>query len=154
MCADASCRSCAELRELKPSLRDQLDWTRRSRGFLHVDLVLFVHEFEKLVIQTYRFGRAKNQQSSRVQRVVKLWDAALVQFRAEINEHVAATNYVEPRERRIGRDVLARERADIPYVAMNLVGAVAFDEKTLQPRGRHVLLDRARGNSEACMLAD
>src|SRR5205814_2709059 len=110
-------------------LRDELCWTWRSCGFLGVDFVLLVHEFEKLVIQAHRFGGPENQKAARVKRVVKLRDAALMQFRAEINQYIAAADDVESREWRISRDVLSRKRANIAHVAMNLVSAVAFNKK-------------------------
>src|SRR5256885_1891986 len=83
---------------------------------------------------------------------MKLRDAALVQFRAQINEHIAATDQVEPGKWRIGRNVLPRESADVAHIAMDLITAVAFDEKTFQSRGRDVFLDRARINSEPRMF--
>src|SRR4029078_1152333 len=102
--------------------------------FVGVIFVLLVHEFEKLVIHTDRFGGPKNQQAARIKSVVEVGDAALVQFRAQINQNVALTDYVETREGRIRRDVLPRERADIAHVAMNLITAVAFNKKTFQSR--------------------
>src|SRR4029079_5983323 len=147
-----NCRSCAKMRELKTVLRDELYWTWRSSGFFGVDFILLVHEFEKLVIKAHRFGRSKNQQAAGVQGVVKLRDAALMQFRAEINQHIAAADYVEPREWWIRRDVLSRKRANIAHVAMNLVRTVAFNKKTVQSRARNVLLDRTRVNSQTRML--
>ena len=86
--------------------------------------------------------------------VVKLRDAALVQFRAQINQNVAAADHVETREGRISRDVLSRERANIAHVAMDLVTAVAFNKKTFQSRPRNILLDHARVNSQTRMLDD
>ncbi|PYI58872.1 MAG: hypothetical protein DMC60_11745, partial [Verrucomicrobia bacterium] len=45
-----------------------------------------------------------------------------------------------------------RERADVAHVAMNLVTAVPLHEKSFQSRGRDVLFDRTRINSQARMF--
>src|SRR5205807_7201381 len=83
---------------------------------------------------------------------MKLRDAALVQFRTQINEDVAAADQVEPGKWRIGCDVLSCEGADVSHIAMDLVSAVALDEKSFQSRGRNVFLDRAGINSQPRMF--
>ena len=78
---------------------------------------------------------------------MKLRDAALVQLRAQINEHVTAADQVQSREGRIGGEVLSGERADIAHVAMDLIGTIALDEKAIESRLRHIFLNRAWVNS-------
>src|SRR5690348_3007891 len=79
-------------------------------------------------------------------------DAALVQFRAQINEDVATTDEAQPRKWRIGCNILPRECADIADVAMDLVAAVALNEETFQSRRRNVFFDRAGINSQPRMF--
>src|SRR3989440_6294333 len=125
------------------SLRNDGELLRSSRCYLRVNFIFLVRQFEKLVVETNRLSRAKNQITAGVERVMKLRDAALVQFRAQINEHIAATDQVEPGKWRVGRDVLSREGADVAHIAMDLVSAVALDEESFQSRGRDIFLDRA-----------
>src|SRR5437764_2192370 len=75
-----------------------------------------------------------------------------MQFRAQINQHVAATDQVQPGKWRVGCDVLPRERADVAHVVMNLISAVPLYEKSFQSCGRDVLFDRTRINSQARMF--
>ena len=65
---------------------------------------------------------------------MKLRNALLVQLCAEIDKNVAATDQVEPRKWRIGRDVLPGEGADFADAALDLIHAVALVKKTLQAR--------------------
>src|ERR1700746_1731478 len=83
---------------------------------------------------------------------MKLRDAALMQIRAQINKHVAATDQVDPRKWRIGADVLPCERANVAHALMDLVTTVAFVEKPRQPRGRDVLFNRAGKNPKPRMF--
>ena len=85
---------------------------------------------------------------------MKLRNATLVQFRAQIDEHVAATDQVQSREGRIGGEVLSCERADIAHAAMDLIGTIALDEKAIESRPWHIFLDRAWVNSRTRMLDD
>jgi hypothetical protein len=83
---------------------------------------------------------------------MKLRDAVLVQLRAEINEDVAATNQVQPREGRIGRDILPRERAEVAHDSIDLVSSVALGKETSQTQGRHILFDSVGINTRARVL--
>src|SRR5438552_18786875 len=94
------------MRKSKATLRDEVCYARRSNDSLRVNFVFFVRQFEKLVVQAHRFVRSQTQVAAGIERVMKLRDAALVQFRAQVNEHVAATDQVEPAKWRIGRDIL------------------------------------------------
>ena len=77
----------------------------------------------------------------RIQRVVENRDHLLLHRRAEIDQHVAATDEVHLRERRIGDDILPREDTDIPDGLADAVAAVRPREKAPQPLGRDVGLD-------------
>src|SRR5438552_12210279 len=83
---------------------------------------------------------------------MKLRNAALVQFRAQVNQHVAATDQVEPCKWRIGRDILTGKRAGVAHVAMDLVSAVALHKKTFQSRKRNIFFDSAGINSQPRMF--
>ena len=65
---------------------------------------------------------------------MKLRDATIVQLRAQIDEHVATADQVQPREGRIGGNVLSCERADVAHVAVDLIGTIALDEKAIESR--------------------
>src|SRR5207253_2260235 len=49
-------------------------------------------------------------------------------------------------------NILARERADVAHVAIDLVRAIALNEKTLQSRRRNIFFDSAGKNSQPRMF--
>ena len=59
----------------------------------------------------------------------------LLQHRPEVDEHVAAADEVEPRERRVLRQVLAREHAHFADRLRDLVAAIHLDEEPPEPIG-------------------
>src|SRR5205823_13008053 len=73
------------------------------------------------------------------ERVGEGGNDALVQQRAEINQHVPATDQVQIREGRINQHVLARKDAQVANALVDLIIPVDLAEKAAQTFGRNVL---------------
>ena len=84
-----------------------------GRGSLRVDAVLRFRQLEEVREAAHGLRRAEQQKAVRVQRVVENRDHALLHRRAEIDQHVPATDEVHFREGRIRHDILPRKDAEI-----------------------------------------
>ena len=67
-----------------------------------------------------------------------------LQHRAEVDHHVAATDHVEPRERRIFRQILARKNAAVAHTLRDSISAVGAREPAAQSLGRELGGDALR----------
>ena len=113
---------------------------RRPR-FPPVDLVLLVNGREEIREPADALRGAEFQEAGGLERVMEDRDDALLQRGAEIDQHVAAADQVELRERRVPRHVLRREDARVPNRLADLIAPVRFDEEAAQPVGRDLGLD-------------
>ncbi len=76
----------------------------------------------------------------------------LLQHRLEVDQHVAAADQVDARERRVGEHVVAREHAHVADRLADPVAAVDLDEEAPQPLGGDVLRDGLRVDAGARLL--
>ena len=106
--------------------------------------VLGVHRAEQVPVGGDRLGRPEEQVPARPQGVVEQGDQLLLQVRPEVDEQVPARDQVEPGERRVADQVVAREQAQLPDLLDHVVLAALLEEEPLEPLGRHVLGDRQR----------
>ena len=77
----------------------------------------------------------------RIQRVVENRDHLLLHRRAEIDQHIAATDEVHLGKRRVVDDILPRKDAHVADGLADAVAAARPREKAPQPLGRDVGLD-------------
>src|ERR1700686_3489371 len=104
-------------------------------GLLLVDLELFVDQGEVIGKNTEALRTAEHEVGTGLERVVHGGDNALLQFRTEIDEKVAATDEIEAREWRIPGDVLFGKNADLANGLRHLVAFVHACEKAFEASG-------------------
>src|SRR5689334_23923269 len=109
---------------------------RRRRGFLRIDFVLFVRRLKQIGKPADRFRRAQKQESVWFERVMKSGHRLLLQTRLEIDQQVAATDQVHPREWRIADHILPREYDALAQWFDDAIAALLLDEKAAQPLRR------------------
>ena len=95
-------------------------------------------------------GGRKKQHATRLQRVVKSRDQAVLDFRFQVDHQVAATKQVEPGEGRILDDVLHGEHHHFADIFLDPVACVLLDEKVAQPLRRNILGNIGRVDTGAC----
>jgi hypothetical protein len=70
---------CLGTRKFRTVVGRKIDHlARRGHVSLRVNLVLAVQRLEKFVVQSDRFSRSKNQIAARIERIMKLGDAAFM----------------------------------------------------------------------------
>ena len=111
---------------------------------LGVDAVGAIDQVEQVGVLSHRLRRAEDEEPGSLQRVVEHRQHLLLQGRRHVDEHVAATDQVHLRERRIGRDVLAREDAQVADRLLDPIDVVLLAEEASQPLRRELGLDRLR----------
>src|SRR6266849_9483322 len=79
----------------------------------------------------------------RLKRVVEHRNDSLLQFVAEIDQHVLATDHVEVRKGRIGAEVLAGEDTKVANRLADAIAVVGLGEEPPQPLRRNVQRDVA-----------
>ena len=104
----------------------------------------FGNHFEAVIDMVGRFRVAKEQDAVFAQREMEQRDDLRLCFRAQVDQEVPAGNQVEPRERRVGQEVLYREDHRRAQLGSNLVAVVLLGKEACQPRRRDVRLDRRR----------
>ena len=111
-----------------------------------VDLGLALQHGKQVALFARRLRRAQEQHAARLQGIVKQRDQLLLQFCAQVNQQVAATDQVELGERRVLDHVLLREHQQVTNAFVDPVGAaVGLErEKSGQPLRRHVVGDAGR----------
>jgi hypothetical protein len=124
-----------------PPPAGELEAYARGGRVLHVDLVPLVDRREKLGVPGEGLRRSEHQVPGRPERVVEDGHDALLQDRLEVDEHVAAADEIEPRERGIAGEVLPREDAAIADRFVDLPELARLGEEAPQPLGRHVAGD-------------
>ena len=126
---------------------------RRSRAvLLAVDAQLLVDQREQVALRADGLGLAEHQEAVRLERVVEHREQLPLQLRVQVDEDVAAEDQVEPRERRIPGEVLAREDAQVAHHLADAVAAVDPREEAAQPLGDDVGRDARRIDAGARVL--
>ena len=108
---------------------------------LAVDLVGAGRELEQVAERPDRFGQAQHQEAAGIQREVKHRQQPLLQRRRHVDQHVAAGDEIDARERRIDGDVLAGEHAQVADALLDAVVAILPGEEPAQPLGADLGLD-------------
>ena len=120
----------------------------QSGGFAAVHLVFLVHQREKVRRSTDGLGGAEQEIATGVERVVENGHALSLQFRSEVDQHVAATDEVQAREGRVFTNVLSGKRAHVADHATDLVtAATEAGEEPPQSLRRNVLGNAAGENA-------
>src|SRR5262249_58948481 len=85
------------------------------------------------------FRLAEEEMAAFADRVVKARENAVLEVAVEVDEHVAADEEVEMRERGVLGEVVTPEDAPLPEVAPEAVQLPLRDEVPLEQLTRHVL---------------
>src|SRR5690606_27819295 len=96
----------------------------RGRALLGIDLVSLIYELKKHRRLAHGLRRAKEQEAAGLQRVMEDRKASPLQVRAEVDQHIAAGDEIEPREGRVLAEILPCEGAAIADGTADLIIAV------------------------------
>ena len=113
----------------------------QPRRFLGVDAILRVHHAEQARERADRLRGAQHEKPVRVQGVMERRDDLLLERRAEVDQHVAATDQVDAGEGRIGHQVLLGEDAQIANRLVDPICCLFAGEEAAESFRRHVRLD-------------
>src|SRR5205823_4003434 len=91
-----------------------------------------------------RFGGAEDENAALAQREMEHRQNLRLHFRTQIDQNIAARHEIEPRERRIGQQILSGENHRLAQFTRYPITAMLLDEEAVKARRRHVLLDRVR----------
>ena len=100
---------------------------------LTVDFVRPIPGVEQIRELAHGFGRTKNQETGIVQGVVKERQDLFLQWRRHVDEHIAATDEIDARERRVRGNVLTCEDANITNRLVDPVDMILFVKEASQP---------------------
>ncbi len=115
---------------------------RPLRAFLLAeDAARRVHGFEQVAETADRFGDAEHQEAGAIQGEVEDREQPFLERRRHVDHDVAAGHQVDARERRIDRQVLAREDAQVADALLDAVVAVLLDEELAEALGADLGLD-------------
>ena len=103
----------------------------RAGGLLLVDFEFFVDQREVVGKYAQAFGTTEHQVRTGLECVMHGGDHALLQFRTEIDQEVAATDQVEAGERRVLRYILLSEDTEFADSLLNLIALVDARKKAL-----------------------
>ena len=73
-----------------------------------------VHDLEQRLLMEHALGAAQKQVAARSQTILKYRQDAHLQFAAKIDQHVAATDQIQPQKRWVLRQVLPGENHQFP----------------------------------------
>ena len=121
--------------------RTKIDVARTACAEMAVDPLLLVERFEALRELANRLGPAEKKHASRTQSEMKQRKDLLLGAGPQIDQKVPAGNEIEPRERRVGEQVLDREHHGFAQIAHHPV-SFAFPRK--KP-GQALLAHSSRG---------
>ena len=127
---------------------------RLRRLLLPIDLVRAIRELEQVVERADRFGQAQDEEPARIQGEVEHRQQPFLQRRRHVDQHVAARHQIDARERRIDRDVLPREDAEVAHALLNPVVPILLDEEPSQPLGTDFRLDALRIEAGARLVEE
>ena len=113
--------------------------SNRIRAFPSlVELAVALDQREQLAEAPDRLGGPQHQVAARLQRVVEERNDLPLEGRVEVDEHIAATDQVEPREGRVTQQVVPREHAEVADRLGDLVMVVDAGEVPPEPFRRDV----------------
>ncbi len=121
----------------RPPLTEVEDLAGRARPFRE-DAMVAVHRHEEISETRDRLGVSEHENALRTQGVMEDRHDPLLQEGLQIDQQVAAADEIQVREGRIGRDVLAREDADVANALGDLPAPVGLDEETAPSLGLDV----------------
>ena len=137
------------LRFFDEELRGERQLRLRQRACLGVEPSLFVHRREQVEELADAFGPAEQQIAVRLEGVMEELDHLLLQFEVEVDQHVVATDQVQPGKWRITRKVVPREHTEVTDRLADAIAAVGPGKKAPQPIGRNIERDITAINSRA-----
>jgi len=114
--------------------------------------VRLVDQREQVGLTVDRFRPAHKQMSAFSQAVAYAPERPPLHFWLQVNQHVAATDQVQVRERGIGQEVLLRKHDSLLEAGDDAVVGVLRAEKPAQALSRHVGLDASGIASLPCEL--
>src|SRR6266403_1450615 len=107
--------------------------------FSAINLVLSIHQLKQVRGRANdAFRPSQHQKSSWLQGIMKDGHDPFLQNRLEVNQHVTATDDVDPRKRRILEKIVLSENTDIADRLINSIATFHFDEKASQPLRRDI----------------
>lgn len=109
-----------------------------------VNPALLVHDGKQIVRRVGRFRGAEEQVAVRTQREMKQLEDLPLHRPLQIDQHVAARDQVEMRERRIAQQAVRGEQNALAHRLGDHVMCAVPREIPLQQRGGHVARDRKR----------
>src|SRR5258707_2486056 len=117
-----------------------------GRGrFSAINLMLPIHQLKQIRSRAKdAFRCPQHQKSPWLQGIMKNGHDPSLHNRPEVDQHVTATDDVDPRKRRILKKVLSSENTDIADRFINSIATFHFNEKASQPLRRDIGRDTLR----------
>src|SRR6266851_2170184 len=107
--------------------------------FSAINLVLTIHQLKQVRGRANdAFRRPQDQKSLWLQGIMKDGHDPFLQNRLEVDQHVPATDDVDPRKRRILEKIVPSENTDIADRFINSIATFHFDEKPSQALRRDI----------------
>src|SRR3990172_4503236 len=116
------------------------------------DVMFPIEDLEKVGAAPDRLGATDEKHAPRAERVVKYRDDPLLKDGVKVDEHVAAAQKVDVRERRIAREIVLGERAHLPDGVVDAVPALHLAEEPAEALGGNLGRDRRRVEAGACLI--
>jgi hypothetical protein len=111
------------------------------RGFLRIYLVLSVNWGEKIRKSTEGLRFSEQEEALGPEGIMKEWNDSFLQERPEVNQHVPATDEIQPGKGGIPGEILLGKNAELTNGFTDLVARIDLDKETPEPLGRHVNVD-------------
>ena len=94
---------------------------------------MFIDDFKSIGERAERFGRAKEQRSSLVQREVEEGQHSLLRGRLQINQQVSTADEIDAREWGVTDHIVLRKHDHLAQFRNDLVGVASLHEVPGQP---------------------
>jgi hypothetical protein len=117
-----------------------------------VDPVAWIEDVEELALRSDRLGGPEPEAPSGIQRIVEGLEGLVLERSLHVDEQVPAADEVDPREGRVGEDVVAREDAPVADRLRDTVPVLLLDEIAPQPLRRDLRSDRLGVQADARLL--
>src|SRR6266571_764948 len=115
--------------KFNPVFHREVEWSTRNHGFLGIDLEPFVSYTEDVVEFPDGFELSEDEEAGGFEGVMEYRKQFLLKRRPEVDQQVSTDDEVKLREWWVGRYVLLREDAQLPYCLVYLVGAVRLNKE-------------------------
>ena len=109
-----------------------------------VDPPPFRHRVEQILVAGDAFRGTEKQMSVLAQREMEQGQQLALHLRFQVDQHVAAADQIEPRERRVLQEILGREGDRVAERLPGLVAVVLDIEEPLEPVSVDVARDAGR----------